>query len=237
MTFMKKTSILSLVLLLLIPISSSPGADLSADIKDKVDAIVADAYKAATAKFPCKLTSAGKPKMLHLQQVDTCLNAASDRVDWEAMSSQLQKIRQSDRIPWAELVSVVESSMAAHALSYDKVFKVKDTKALLPLTNSLLKFLPPDSIQNVPVMMKSGEKVGTFAGVYTFERTGELAAANTYKLSIFQYTDLKGELQSPTSSNRLLRDRYGVPWKDVASQPGFQLTSEKLLPNNADHGN
>jgi hypothetical protein len=231
---MKKISILSLVMLGLIPISS-PGTDLPADAKDKVEAIVTSAYRTATAKFPCKLKSGGKPKMLRRQEVDRCLNEASDSVDWDAVSSQLQNLRQAYRIPWAELVAAVESSMAAHALTFNKVFTVKDTKALLPLTNSLLKFLPPDSLQNVPVFMKSGEKVGTFAGVYTFERTGELAAANTYKLSIFQYSDLKGELQSPAASNRLLLDRYGVPWNDAVSQPGFRLTSERLLPNNADH--
>jgi hypothetical protein len=215
----------------------SPGQDLSADVKGKVESIVKDAYQTATAKFPCKVKSGGKPKMLRRQDVDRCLNAASDRVDWDAISVQLQTLRQTSRISWAGLIAAVDSSMAAHVLSYDKVFLVKDSKALLPLTNSLLKFLPSESLQNVPVFAKSGEKIGTFSGVYTFERFGELAAANSYKLTIFQYTDSKGNIQSPAESNRLLLDRYGVPWKDAISQPGFRLTSERLLPNNADHSN
>ena len=233
---MNKIFILFLVTLSLIPVSS-PGQDFSADVKNKVESIVTGAYQTATAKFPCKLKSKGSPKMLRRQDVDSCLNAASDRVDWETISGQLQSLRRTSRIEWVELIAAVESSMAAHALSYDKVFIVKDIKALLPLTNSLLKFLPPDSLQNSPVFIKSGEKVGTFSGVYTFERSGELAAANSYKLSIFQYTDPKGDLQSPAASNRLLLDRYGVPWKDAISQPGFRLTSERLLPNNANHSN
>jgi hypothetical protein len=232
---MNKIFIFCFAILALIPLSSM-GQDLSVDVNDKVESIVTGAYQTATAKFPCKLRSGGKPKMLRRQDVDRCLNAASDRVDWDTISGQLQNLRQSSRIAWAELIAAVESSMAAHALSYDKVFMVKDTKALLPLTNSLLKFLPPDSLQNVPVFAKSGAKIGTFSGVYTFERSGELAAANSYKLSIFQYTDSKGDLQSPAASNRLLLDRYGVPWKDAMSRPGFRLTSERLLPNNADHG-
>jgi hypothetical protein len=229
---MRKIPVLALVLLMLIPISS-PGMDLSSDVKDKVESIVTGAYKEATAKFPCKLKSGGKPKMLRRQEIDICLNAASDSVDWDSVSSQLQDLRQTSRIPWAELVAAVEASMTAHALPFDKVFNVKEPKALLPLTNSLLKFLPSDSLQNVPVLMKSGEKVGTFAGVYSFERTGELAAANTYKLNIFQYADSNGNLQSPAASNRLLLDRYGVPWNDAMSQPGFRLTSDRLLPGNA----
>jgi hypothetical protein len=233
---MNRILVLYFATLVLIPISSQ-GQGLPAEVKEKVESIINGAYQTATAKFPCKLKSKGSPKMLRRQDVDSCLNAASDRVDWDAISSQLQNLRQTNRIPWAELIAAVESSMAAHPLSYEKVFIVKDTKALLPLTNSLLKFLPPDSLQNAPVFLKSGEKVGTYSGVYTFERSGELAAANSYRLSIFQYTDSKGDLQAPAASNRLLLDRYGVPWKDAISQPGFRLTSERLLPNNTDHSN
>jgi hypothetical protein len=233
---MNRILILCFATLTLIPLPT-PAQDLSADVKGKVESIVTGAYQMATAKFPCKLKSKGKPKMLRWQDVDRCLNAASDRVDWNAISGQLQNLRQTSRMTWAELITAVESSMAAHALSYDKVFAVKDTKALLPLHNSLLKFLPPDSLQNVAVFTKSGERVGTFSGVYTFERSGELAAANSYRMSIFQYMDSKGDLQAPAASNRLLLDRYGVPWKDAISQPGFRLTSERLLPNKADHSN
>ena len=131
-----------------------------------------------------------------------------------------------------DLAAAFDSSLAAHTLPYDKILNAKDMKALLPLSNSVLKFLPPDSLLNLPVLTKKGEKVGVFAGVYTYDRAGELAAANTYKLSIFQYTDADGNIHIPPSANRLLLDRYGVPWKDAIVQPGFRLTYEKLSPRN-----
>ena len=53
-----------------------------------------------------------------------------------------------------------------------------------------------------------------------------LASANMFRLVLFQYTDRDGQVQS--STERLLLDSFGVPWKDARSRKGFRLTMEKL---------
>ena len=104
-------------------------------------------------------------------------------------------------------------------------FKVKDDKALLPLSNSVLKFLPADSLLDLPVTDKTGKKIGTFSGMYTFEKMGEISGTKQ-RHSLFQYTDVKGKMQS--SSDRLLLDSFGVSWKDAVQQRGFRLPADRI---------
>jgi hypothetical protein len=119
--------------------------------------------------------------------------------------------------------------MSAHAIPYNRVFKVKKKDALLPLSNTVLKFLPDGSLMDLPVFSKRlKEQIGTFAGAFTYERSGGLSAATTYRLSMFQYKDTKGDLQMPSLQNRLLLDSFGVPWEEASTQPGFRLTIDKL---------
>jgi hypothetical protein len=201
---------------------------VSRDLNAKLDEVVLAAYQAATAGFPCRLKTSGKPRMLHWQQIGSCLQGAEDAVDWEKLSLQIQDLRKSSGLSTMDISAAVESSLSAHAVPYDKVFSVgvKDIEALLPLSNSLLRFLPEDSLLDFPVIDKSGTKVGTFSGVYTFETAGSLNAAKTYRLSVFQYADLHGNIQS---GGKLLLDSFGVPWKGAKSQPGFRLPLDKLL--------
>ena len=200
-----------------------PGKELSA----RIEALVAGAYQTATRGLPCRIKTRGKPKMLRWEEVDRCLNEAAGRVDWAAVGQELQSLRAAARgLSTPDFASSVESALSAHAVAYDRVFVVKDPETLLPLTNSLLKFLPADSLQNVPVIDKVGIRVGTFLGPYSFERMGGLSAANPYRLSLFQYTDASGNPQSV--SEKLLLDSFGVPWKEAAGQRGFRLTADKL---------
>ena len=198
---------------------------LPGDLQQQVDAIVQEAYRSASAKFPCELKAGGKPKMLRWQSTDKCLNSAYERVDWETISRRLQEIQEKSRNEPADFLSAVEASLSAHAVVYDKVFKVKDDKALLPLSNSVLKFLPADSLLDLPVTDRTGKKIGTFLGRYTFEKMGEISGTNQ-RHSLFQYTDVNGKIQS--SSDRLLLDSFGVPWKDAAPQRGFSLPADKI---------
>ena len=209
-------------------IAPAMSQELSQDFRNRIDAIVAEAYRASVSEFPCNLKSRGKPKMLRWQDVDECLNNAASRVNWDGLYQILQDLRRSKPgYMSAELEGVVVASLSAQSLTYEKVFKVKDTDALLPLTNSVLKFLPPDALQDLPVFDKTGTKAGAFAGTYSFERTGGSDSTGTYKLVLFQYRDLKGEIQS--SSDRILLDSFGVPWTDAAKEPGFCLQVDKLL--------
>jgi hypothetical protein len=199
------------------------------DFKGKVDAIVAAAYQSASALFPCKLGAVrDKTQMLSWQDIDKCLNYANDRVKWDELSLQIRKIRETSGNSVMDLTSAIESSLAAHAIPYNKVFRVKETAALLPLSNSLLKFLPAGSLMDLPVFNHSGVRVGTFSGGYIFEKEGVLSGT-IQRHSLFQYTDSLGTIQSSPSS--LLLDSYGVAWKDVQFQPGFQLPSGKLISN------
>ncbi len=205
---------------------SAAAQTASNEIKTRVDAVITAAYESASAQFPCKLGAGGSPKMLRWQGIDKCLNYANDRVDWEEISQQLQNIRKDFRLQLNEIMDLAESSFSTHALPYDKVFIVKQNKALLPLSSSLLKFLPEESLQGLPVFDKSGKEVGTFSGLYAFEKSGEITG-NRSRLALFQYTDSKGTVHP--SPERLLLDSFGVPWKDAASQPGFRLPSNKIV--------
>ncbi len=203
--------------------------DVPPDVKAKIDTAVAEAYRAAAAQFPCKVKTRGKADMLRWQDVDRCLNEAAARVDWEAMSRQFGELRTSVYgISQIGFAAAVEDSLSTHALNYGQVFSVKNGKALLPLTNSVLRFLPADSLLNIPVFDRTRTQVGTFTGVYSYERSGGLATANSYRLSLFQYTDRNGNVQ--TATDKLLLDSFGVPWKDAANQRGYRLTSDKLFP-------
>lgn len=207
---------------------SAPCQDIPKEMRAKVDAMIGQAYLTAAKDFPCRVKTRGKADMLRWEVVDRCLNEAAARVDWETLSKQLRELKSSVYgISDNDFVSAVESSLSAHALSYEKVFAVKSAEARLPLTNSVLKFLPADSLQDLPVFDKAGIQVGTFAGVFSHERGGGLSTSNMYRLSYFQYTDKNGNMQSASES--LLLDSYGVSWKQAMSQPGYRLMSDKLF--------
>jgi hypothetical protein len=215
-------------MLLIVFSASSYSQSTSDDLRAEIDGLISDAYRSAAVKFPCKLKTRGKAKMLRWENVDKCLNNANDRIDWDKLSEKLQAIREKNRFPMINVNSAIEFSLSEHAIPFEKAFRVREIEALLPLTNSMLKYLPSDSLMNLPVYDKSGERVGYFSGVYSYERSGGLAMANSFRMSLFQYTDLSGEIQTP--SDKLLMDSYGVPWKGALKQAGFRLPSDKLIP-------
>lgn len=199
--------------------------ELPKGVIEKIDAVIASAYQAASAKLPCKVGLRSKPTMLRWQDVDKCLSGAANRVDWEELARQLEAVRPQNAST-GEFEAAVEASLSKQALPYNKVFLVKRTEALLPLTNSILKYLPPDSLTNLPVYDQKRNQIGTFAGVFPYEHSGGLTSGSTYTLIVFQYADAQGKIQPP--SERLLLDSYGVPWAKAMTQPGFRLTSDKL---------
>jgi len=203
------------------------GQDPPADLKAKIDAVVSEAYQTASAKFPCKLGGGGEGKMLSWKTVDKCLNEANDRVDWETLALRIQKIQEDGGYRKDAIAPVIEASLAAHAIPYNKVFRVKEPRALLPLSNSLLKFLPGNSLLDLPVYDRSGSRVGTFAGIYVFEKFGEISGT-TQRHTLFQYTDLNGKMQA--SQDRLLLDSFGITWNGADRQSGFQLPADRLIP-------
>lgn len=205
------------------------GEDLSGEFEAKIDSLIVAAYQTASGEFPCKPGTGGKPKMIKWQDLDKCLQKAEDSVDWESLAGQIEALRLEERLLREDLSPIVESALSAHVIPYSQVITVKKKDILLPLTNSVLKFLPEDSLKGLPVFDKKLKKqIGTFFSSFTYEKRGGLSAANTYKLSYFQYNDLEGDLQAPTLNNSLLLDSFGVPWEDASSRPGFRLTSNRL---------
>jgi hypothetical protein len=222
--------IIFLVLFLLPGPTVALCGELPKDVLEKIDAAIAAAYKTASAKQPCKIGTGGKLHMLRWQDVGKCLSQAVSLVNWDALSRQLEEIRPKN-VSEGDFAAEVEKSLTKNALPYDRVFKVKDEKALLPLINPVLKHLPPNSLQDQPVIDQSGAQIGTFAGVYFSERAGGTISGGTYRLAMFQYLDPQGRIQVPTEkqlSDYLGNPRFGVLWSKVMSQPGFRLTSEKL---------
>ena len=207
--------------------ASGYGQNPSDSLQAEIEELISEAYQTAAIKFPCKVKTRGKAKMLRWEDVDKCLNSANDRVDWEELSEKLQAMRKKNRFQTIDMISMIESSLSAQALPFEKVLRVKEIEALLPLSNSMLKYLPPDSLMDLPVYDTSGDRVGFFSGVYSYERSGGLAMANRFRISLFQYADTNGEMQTPTG--KLLMDSYGIPWKGALKQPGFRLPSDKLI--------
>jgi hypothetical protein len=221
-----KSTVLSSALLvwLVFPAQSQTPPEASGS---RVDAVVLKAYASASTALPCKVKAGGNPKMMRWEDVGRCLSNAYDSVDWEELSGQLQSIRREFGLQANEILNLAERSFASHALPYDKVFITKDTRALLPLSNALLKFLPEGSLQDLPVTEKALKKqVGKFSGIYMFEKSGEISG-NKSRLVLFQYTDDQGKIHS--ASEKLLLDMYGVPWKDALSHPGFRLPSDRIV--------
>jgi hypothetical protein len=215
------------ILTVLLLSQTDRGQEPSKEVKDKIDGAVRSAYQTASTGFPCRLKGRGKPKMLRWEEVDRCLNSAAERVDWDVLKRQLESLRAASGTSAEEFRGTVESGLSQHALTYERVFAVKDPEVLLPLTNSLLKFLPADSLEDVPVFDRVGTQMGTFLGTYSYERSGGLASANTYRLALFQYKDRNGNVQP--AGDKLLLDSFGVPWKEAQNRRGFRLPSDKLF--------
>ena len=203
--------------------------DYSPEFRVTIDSLIVSAYQTAAEEFPCKPDAGGNPRMISWKDLEQCLNDADDRVNWDGLSTQIEALRLNEGLLRQDVTPVVESAFSEHVIPYNQVLIVKKKDALLPLSNTVLKFLPPEALKGLPVFDKKLKKqIGTFFSSFTFERSGGLSAANTYKLSMFQYTDLTGDLQTPIVSGGLLLDLFGVPWEDASTRPGFRLTTNKL---------
>jgi hypothetical protein len=207
---------------------NASGQDVPRAALDQIEAVADEAYRSASPGFPCKIKTRGKPVMLRWEEVDHCLNGAAGRVDWDALVDRLEGVRTAHRVSEADFQAAIDSALSARAMSYEKLFVVNKENALLPLTNSVLKYLPADSLHQLPVTDKVGIRVGTFLGTYSYERKGGLASANSYRLVLFQYSDRNGNVQS--SSEKLLLDSFGVPWDRARTHRGFRLPADRLLP-------
>jgi hypothetical protein len=211
---------------LLVGLTAIAVSQIPKETADKIDTTVALAYQVAAAKLPCKVSTSGRSRMLDWKNIDKCMAQARLRVNWEELASQLKQLRPAN-ISEGDFASAVENSLSRQALPYNKVFRVKNAEALLPLTNSILKYAPEKALMDQPVFPQKGKQpIGVFAGVFFYERAGALATGNNYKLALFQYIDTQGKMQTP--ADKLLLDSYGVPWGKIEAQPGFRFPVDML---------
>ena len=215
-----------MVLLMLGSSRAVPAAELPKEVLEKIDAVVASAYQAASAKLPCKVSATGKAHMLKWQDINKCMSRAIALLNWEEFSRRLTELRPPN-VAAGDFAAAVEKSLEKQSLIFEKVFQVKNAQALLPLTNPVLKYLPSDSLRGLPVFDRSGAQIGTFEDVYFFEREGGQLSGKPYRLALFQYTDTAGKLQVP-AGDKLLLDSYGISWEKLKGQPGFRLPSDQL---------
>ncbi len=213
------------VIFLLLGFAATAVSQIPKETVDKIDATVALAYQAAAAKLPCKVSASRSSHMLDWKGVDKCMERARQIIDWDEIASRLKELRPA-KASESEFASAVEDSLSRQALPYNKVFRVKSAEALLPLTNSILKYAPERALMDQPVFQLKGKQpIGVFAGVFFYERAGTLTG-NNYKLALFQYVDKQGKMQTP--GDKLLLDSFGVPWDKVEAQPGFRFPVDML---------
>jgi hypothetical protein len=207
--------------------ASMAAAQSNAEINKKIDELVAPSFQTAISSFPCKVKTHGKTKLLDLEQVDLCMNGAADKVDWPVLSAKIEELRLSLR-GWTkeDMYTAVEAVLAKHALPYSKIFTIEQPKATLPLSHTILKYLPGDSLRGLRIIDKSGKEFGTFLSVFFYEHSGGTGTGLPYTLAYFQYKDRDERMQ--TAPDKLLRDNYGIPWQAAKDHPGFCLDVNRL---------
>ncbi len=223
---MSSLSRVCFAIFLLPSLTATAVSQIPKETADKIDNTVALAYQVASAKLPCKVSTSGRSHMLDWKGIDKCMAQARQRVDWDGLANQLKQLRPAN-ISEGDFASAVEDSLSRQALHYNKVFRVKNAEALLPLTNSILKYAPEKVLMDQPVFPQKGRQpIGAFAGVFFYEHAGALVTGNSYKLALFQYIDAQGKMQTP--ADRLLLDSYGVLWDKIEALPGFRFPVDML---------
>lgn len=147
----------------------------------------ADACEEIVAEFkvPINLKTRGKPKIGKWEQVDEILNGLGQRME-----------------------------VAACEFTFGELFRnKKEDELYFPLTNTVLRVVPEESLSGIRVFGKDGQALGVFANRVRYERSGGLQFQNSYSVYYFQYADLADKLQSV--GHRLLLDDFVVRWSDI----------------------
>ena len=138
-------------------------------------------------KLPQKLKTRGKPKVLKWEDIDKTLNSVDQALQGKSCS-----------------------------FTFAQLFSTKQEEARFPLTNSVIRLVPEESLANLKVFTREGDELGKYVGRVRYERSGGLYARDSYSLFYFQYEDLEGGTESVGS--RLLLDEFTVPWSDLSGR-------------------
>lgn len=95
------------------------------------------------------------------------------------------------------------------ALTFADLFAAETSDTLLPLTNTVVRLAPEESLEGLPVRDEKGGVLGKYRYKYCYSRSGE----QRYTLWFFQYETPEGRLQQ--TGNALLLDRYAARWSEL----------------------
>jgi hypothetical protein len=141
-------------------------------------------------KLPVNLKTRGKPKVGRWEKVDEILNGVGKAVE---------------KLPCQ--------------FAFGDLFRTKKEEELFfPLTNTVLRVVPEESLSGTEVFNKDGEVLGVFSNRFTYERSGGLQLKKSYSTYFFQFVDSAGKLQSVRRGNRLLLDDFVVRWVEIKNK-------------------
>lgn len=148
-------------------------------------------------KLPRRIKTRGEPKMMRWEDVDKVLNEAAKR-----LGDQPCKLRFRD------------------------LFYVKEKEEVwFPLTNSVVRLVPDESLAGLPVSTREGVELGPYVGKVRYERAGNLYAVRSYSLYYFQYRGSDERIHAV--GERLLLDEFGVPWSQLQDRVALVTGTEK----------
>lgn len=138
--------------------------------------------------IPVKLKTRGKPRIGKWEKVDEVLNDLGQRLETVACE-----------------------------FSFGDLFRnKKEDEMLFPLTNTVLRTVPEESLVGVEVLNQEGEALGTYSNRVPYERSGGLQLKESYTTYYFQILDSAEKLQSV--GHQLLLDTYVVRWIDIENK-------------------
>lgn len=139
-------------------------------------------------RLPKKLKTKGKPKVARWADVDRLLNELSEKLQGKECK-----------------------------FTFNQIFRIDSKDVFFPLTNSVIRIVPEDTFDGLPVATKEGEPLGEYAGRFRFEKSGGLYARESISLFYFQYKNPQGQMQQ-AARGQLLFDSFVVPWDQIQSK-------------------
>ncbi|GAB4251969.1 MAG: hypothetical protein Kow00109_27580 [Acidobacteriota bacterium] len=148
-------------------------------------------------KLPRRIKTRGKPKMMRWEDIDKVLNEVDRRLRDHSCE-----------------------------LRFRDLFYVKEKEEVwFPLTNSVVRLVPEESLVGLPVYTKEGVELGPFAGKVRYERAGNLYAVRSYSLYYFQYRG--GDDKIHAVGERLLLDEFAIPWSRLQERTALVTGAER----------
>ncbi|MBI1747480.1 MAG: hypothetical protein HYR55_12940 [Acidobacteria bacterium] len=226
----RQIAIHRVALIALSVLACSPASSGASDTKgaEAIEMVAKEASEPLRQATPQKLKTRGKPKVVRWEDLDAALAKLPARVDYPALHSRLREMLSRDTgfSPKSEVLSdLIEKTLARQEIPYAALFALNDTD-LMPITNSVLKFLPDEAWKDIAVFNRKGERIGNFVGKFAHEKSGGLAISKSYRIYYFQYRD-KNDVNQVATADYLERDEYCVEWADIKQRPAFTLATLK----------